>query len=187
VTPNPGWEYISASVERLVGYSPCEFYTDSKLDNSIIHPDDRARLAKMANNPSMSGLLRWIDRAGRVIPMEHSNVAVYDEDGKLVAIEGLARPPNGPSETSGHASSVASLSASADRQALVSLTERELDVIRLVAEGKCNSEMAETLVISRRTVDAHVNNILRKLDVPNRTAAVSVAFRTGLLSLGKDD
>ncbi len=52
------------------------------------------------------------------------------------------------------------------------MTERELDVLRLVSLGKSNQEIADQLVISRRTVHAHLRSIYAKLDVTTRTAAV---------------
>jgi DNA-binding CsgD family transcriptional regulator len=56
------------------------------------------------------------------------------------------------------------------------LTARELDVLRLVAAGKRNAEIAEDLVVSTRTVDHHVSAILRKLDVRTRGEAAAAAI-----------
>ena len=60
------------------------------------------------------------------------------------------------------------------------LTERERQVIALVATGKTNRAIAEGLAISERTVDRHVSNILSKLDLPSRTAATAYAYEHGL-------
>lgn len=56
------------------------------------------------------------------------------------------------------------------------LTNRELQVLRLVAAGNSNKAIAGQLVLSERTVDRHMSNILRKLEVPSRTAATAYAY-----------
>jgi len=61
---------------------------------------------------------------------------------------------------------------------------RELDVLQLMAQGLRNSEIAERLVVSRRTVDHHVSAILRKLDARTRGEAVAAARRADVLEDG---
>jgi NarL family two-component system response regulator LiaR len=63
------------------------------------------------------------------------------------------------------------------------LTDREVEVLRLVAQGLTNEEIAEQLVISQRTVGAHISNILAKLQLANRTQAALYALREGLATL----
>jgi len=63
------------------------------------------------------------------------------------------------------------------------LTERELAVLRLVARGQTNQEIADQLVISKWTVSTHMRNILGKLHLANRTQAALYALREGLASL----
>lgn len=63
------------------------------------------------------------------------------------------------------------------------LTERELEVLRLVAQGLSNREIAEQLVITEMTVRSHVSNILSKLHVVSRIQAALYALRTGLAHL----
>lgn len=64
------------------------------------------------------------------------------------------------------------------------LTARELEVLRLVAQGHANQEIAEELVIGEGTVRTHVSSILSKLHLANRTQAALYALREGLASLG---
>jgi DNA-binding CsgD family transcriptional regulator len=61
------------------------------------------------------------------------------------------------------------------------LSVRELEVLRLMVDGRSNPEIAETLYISRRTAAAHVSNIMRKMDASSRVEAVSEAHRRGVV------
>jgi len=61
------------------------------------------------------------------------------------------------------------------------LTERELEVIRLIADGLSNADIAERLVISEKTVKGHVSNILGKLHLADRTQAAVYAWREGIV------
>jgi DNA-binding NarL/FixJ family response regulator len=61
------------------------------------------------------------------------------------------------------------------------LTAREVEVLRLVATGSSNPEIAATLVLSEKTVARHMSNIFTKLDVRTRTAAAAFAHEQGLL------
>lgn len=63
------------------------------------------------------------------------------------------------------------------------LTARELEVLRLVAKGRSNKEIAEALVITELTVRTHVSNILGKLQLASRTQAALYALKEGLASL----
>ncbi|WP_175407945.1 response regulator transcription factor, partial [Streptomyces sp. TRM64462] len=60
------------------------------------------------------------------------------------------------------------------------LTPREAEVLKLVAEGATNRDIAAALVISEKTVARHLNNMFTKLDVPSRTAATAYAYEHGL-------
>jgi DNA-binding NarL/FixJ family response regulator len=67
------------------------------------------------------------------------------------------------------------------RSPLAGVTPREREVLRLLAEGLTNRQIAERLVVSEHTVHRHVTNILRKLGLSSRTAAAAQAVRSGLL------
>ncbi len=66
------------------------------------------------------------------------------------------------------------------------LTEREVDVLQQVAQGLSNQQIAENLVLSERTVRAHVSHILDKLHIANRTQAALYALRKGISNLEAD-
>lgn len=67
------------------------------------------------------------------------------------------------------------------------LTEREMDVLRLIARGKSNKEIADKLVISEKTVKTHVSNILSKLHLADRTQAAIYALRQRLVPMDLDE
>ena len=72
-----------------------------------------------------------------------------------------------------------------ESQLLESLTERETEVLRLVAQGHSNKEIAQSLVISEKTVKSHVGNILSKLGAASRTQAALIAVRSGITKLAE--
>ncbi len=69
---------------------------------------------------------------------------------------------------------------STNRSSEENLTDREREVLSLIADGRNNREIAETLVISEKTVKTHVSNILNKLHLDDRTQAAIYALRHGL-------
>jgi DNA-binding NarL/FixJ family response regulator len=76
---------------------------------------------------------------------------------------------------------VDALSSETRPQGAGGLSAREIQVLRLVAAGKTNRQIAETLFISARTVERHLSNIFNKLDLSSRAAATAYAYQHQLL------
>lgn len=66
-------------------------------------------------------------------------------------------------------------------QEVQELTERELEILKLVAEGYSNKEIGERLFISHRTVDTHRTNLMKKMDVHNVAGLIRIAIKSGLV------
>lgn len=89
--PEPGFEYVSPVATVLTGYTPEEHYADPDLGLKIVHPDDREILREARRTPNEPVVLRWIRKDGTVVWTEQRNVPIIDENGSVVAIEGIAR------------------------------------------------------------------------------------------------
>ena len=97
LVPVFGFEYISPAIEQFVGYCPEDFYNDPHGLINKVHPDDYPSARAIFQGEvhfEQPFILRWIHRDGYVIWAEHKNVAVYDANGKIAAIEGIARNVN---------------------------------------------------------------------------------------------
>jgi DNA-binding CsgD family transcriptional regulator len=125
--------------------------------------------------PISRRLAAGLPNASLVI-LEGNSVAPFsgDVDAALAAIEGFLRPQSQRDAPASHPTGPRG-------HAHEPLSERELGVLRLLAGGFSNAEVAQELVISLGTVKTHTASIYRKLDVDNRTRAVVRARESGLL------
>jgi DNA-binding NarL/FixJ family response regulator len=106
--------------------------------------------------------------------------ALGDEDGGNLELE-AARAAFAELQAAPDLARVDSLLAADSTADRHGLTDREVEVVRLVAAGKSNRDIAETLVISEHTVARHLQNIFAKLGVSSRTAAGAFAFTHDLV------
>jgi ATP/maltotriose-dependent transcriptional regulator MalT len=124
-------------------------------------PFEQAReLAASGEVPAMVEALATFDRLGAERAAWQLRRRLRDR--------GVRRVPRGPARDT--------------RANPAGLTARQLEVLRLLAEGHTNAQIAEELVVSIRTVDHHVSAVLSKLGVPSRTEAARVAAELGLTS-----
>jgi PAS domain S-box-containing protein len=89
VLPTPGYEYISANCEDLVGYTADEFYNDPELWQKLVHPDDQDALQLMFVPGASPITVRWQTKNGEVRWAVQSASTMVDKDGNVVAFEGV--------------------------------------------------------------------------------------------------
>lgn len=118
-----------------------------------------------------------LDRLGAARASAAAATLVRELEGVDSIVEPAATPVAGVPASAG--ASHVSGAASAARDSL--LTAREIDVLRLIARGMGDKEIADRLSLSPHTIHRHVSNILTKLEVPSRAAAVAHASRSGLM------
>ncbi len=118
--------------------------------------------------PVMASLLERLDAAGSEQSYIQRLLAAFESGGATVSVDALPTPS-------------AEISTARDRPEPDALTQRELDILELVAQRFQNKEIAERLFISTHTVNDHLKNIYQKLHVTNRRQAVDRANEKGIL------
>jgi NarL family two-component system response regulator LiaR len=148
------------ATRRLKQKSPCSqvIILTSYHDDAHIFPAIRAgALSYVLKDIALPELADVIRKAASGEATLHPHVAA-----RLVQEMGYASPQAMPQH--------------------LALSEREHEVLRLIAAGLGNREIADQLVISEKTVKSHVRNILSKLHLEDRTKAAALAWREGLMS-----
>jgi DNA-binding NarL/FixJ family response regulator len=139
------------------------------------HPDLKVIILSMFEDSEHIDQALHQGAAGYVVksinPLDLPSTIRQVVEGTVYHPRGRGRPgvvgaPQGPSAGGGHPGG---------------LTERELSILRLVAEGLSNLDIAGKLYVTEQTVKFHLSNIYRKLGVGNRTEATRYAYRNGLI------
>lgn len=93
ILPFPAFEYVSPSVEAVLGYSPAAFYADPGLMSRLVHPDDRPLLEPHSAGPPVAhgSVIRFRHADGHWVSIEQRSTEVRDAAGVVVAVEGVAR------------------------------------------------------------------------------------------------
>lgn len=94
LSPQYGYEYVSPSVEAILGYAPEAFYADADLAITIVHPDSRPLIIAYRQTPmSYSGplVIRFIHREGHDVWLELRSTVIFDAAGQPIALEGISR------------------------------------------------------------------------------------------------
>jgi NarL family two-component system response regulator YdfI len=142
---------------------------------------DGVAVVVLIDDPSAGWAARAL-RAGvrSILPRESTEneivSAVFAADGGLVLLD-----PELTKELASQTRWVSSASSETARETLEELTPREVEVLRLMAEGFGNKQIAARLGISDHTVKFHISSILAKLSVSSRTEAVTQGIRMGLI------
>jgi LuxR family maltose regulon positive regulatory protein len=172
-------------VERLVGTEPLRAVVE-RADGMLVaasgeHERARTSLEDAVDRFERSGApyeaaLTRIELATSLLGLGRHDAARSEVEAALERLLEL-----GADTQARRARRLVDTSSDDGRVALPQVTAREREVLRLLAEGLTNRQIAERLVVSEHTVHRHVTNILRKLDLPSRTAAAATAVQAGLL------
>jgi PAS domain S-box-containing protein len=130
VLPAPAFEYVSPSVETVLGYPPAAFYADPGLMERLVHADDRHLLTPNAGAPQVADavLLRLFHADGHWVWLEQRSRPIVDADGRLVAVEGVARDVT--------ERQVAQLSLARLNRVLLTLTEANAALVHAQSEAE---------------------------------------------------
>jgi DNA-binding NarL/FixJ family response regulator len=158
---------------------------DQELVNAAIAAGAIGYLLTEADDAELAYLLRSIERGGspmdsRIARRILGSIAAYAKARTIEPIRVQASVPAPSSSSSSSSSSSEQASAARLPQGL--LSPRELKVLRLIAQGWSNRQIADAVYLSVNTIEFHAKSIYRKLSVKSRTQAVHEAMQHGLLN-----
>jgi DNA-binding NarL/FixJ family response regulator len=161
---------IDAETSRLRGRSDADLWSHAaERWNDLEEPLELAYVQWRSAEALLLGGVRR-GEAGTLLAEAADTARVIGGAARLAQIESLARRAR-----------VTLFGAAAQPEQRFGLTDRELEVLVLVAEGLTNREIGERLFMSEKTASVHVSRILSKLDVRGRVEAATMAQRSGLV------
>ena len=121
---------------------------------------------------------------GEAVRVVHSGDALLDPQVTRGVIAGMLQDPaeGAPFQPANALQAVPASQSAAEHPALASLTDREGEVLALIAEGLSNADIAQRLFVSEATVKTHVSNLLAKIGVRDRIHAVIFAYNVGVVA-----
>ena len=187
------WDMADRAFEG--GLTLCRRASNAPEEAMILYEQARAALLRSGSEPGREQSERAIQRVHRLCQQAREIFLRYNMQRAVALVDtlqdGIQQLEQRENKETGIGAGTGIQQKAAVKLAIeemapgyhldLSLTKRELEVLRLVAAGHTDREAAETLVISPRTVNRHLSNIFVKLDVPGRAAAVAYAIRQGLV------
>jgi PAS domain S-box-containing protein len=146
--PKPGFEYVSPSAVEITGYTPEEHYADPGLGFKMLYAEDRQRLMELTKSPEKAAgvvIFKWIKKDGSEIWTEQKNTPIFDENGQMIAIEGIAR----------------------DITERKKMEERMVTTDRLASVGELSSGIAHELNNPLTSVIGIIQLLLEREDIPD--------------------
>jgi DNA-binding CsgD family transcriptional regulator len=169
---------------QVVAYLLGEFVArDAGWRRACAHPGEVLSWRDVPHYRQHDSARRWFVPAGYA---EGSSICLLDEAGALVgavhlSVRGREFPDEARAALGLLRTPFAALAADHAMRVGAGLSDREVEILRLVAAGLSNAEIADVLVVARRTVATHVEHVLTKLDARNRAHAAVLAARRGLV------
>jgi DNA-binding NarL/FixJ family response regulator len=175
----PGVALVDVELLETLGWRLLQDFGRSAPQLVVIVVADQQRDSRVAQALRL-GARGFVQRASapdqlaQAIRAAHSGSVVLDSSAARSLLDATVRPAD-PDD--------ADEEIARNRDLVEPLSEREFDVLRLMARGMANKQIAAELIITEHTVKFHIRSILGKLGAANRTEAVTLALQKGLVSL----
>lgn len=175
-------------LEKLEGWLPDLVVMDLLMPGGLDGIETTRRIRTLAPHSQVVVLTAYNDEARVLAALRAGAIGYVCKDANpALLLEALRAAARGQSMLDPSVAGAVLQDLAAGSKLLNDLTERELEVLRLLAHGLTNREIAAQLVVGEETVKTHVGNLLAKLHLAHRTQAMLYALKKGLLSLDEID